>query len=224
MSSASLLKYVSNDTLVLKAALNIYGDQYQHGPCEVAPPVDLSLMSHMRKLLSDTSMAHDVRFTFPDTTDSISCHRCILMARSPVFEAMFKSDMAETISGEIRLSDVDINVMKELLIRLYTDSYSDHSVMQNMAAELLAAGTKYGVAEVVTECQMHLVERLNCDNVLDLLFLADACSAQHLKDRCVAFAAAECPSLFQGMIFSRRCAQVNNNCGGFQLTASMIDK
>ena len=50
----------------------------------------------------------------------ISCHKAVLMAASPYFEAMFNSGMQEAISGEINFKDVDTSTFELVLEFIYT--------------------------------------------------------------------------------------------------------
>lgn len=59
----------------------------------------------------------DVNFIVgPDdgATEIVRAHKCILMARSPVFFAMFDGELAET-KGAIRVVDIESDVFKKIL-------------------------------------------------------------------------------------------------------------
>ena len=57
-------------------------------------------------------------------------HRCILSARSPVFDTMLSNDVwSEAATGVIRIGDIEhTEVMYEVLHFIYTDEFSDYEV------------------------------------------------------------------------------------------------
>ena len=50
----------------------------------------------------------------------VKCHRCILMARSPVFNAMFSHNMTESQNGEIFIPDFSLPVVQILIFFIYS--------------------------------------------------------------------------------------------------------
>lgn len=65
--------------------------------------------------------------TFADLTvqlvngDAIPAHKCILAARSPIFQAMLAAPMSESIHSTITIEEIDAAVVKQLLKFMYTD-------------------------------------------------------------------------------------------------------
>ena len=47
--------------------------------------------------------------------EEMKAHKLILCARSPVFRAMLQSKMSENATGEVKIDDVDKEVLKEML-------------------------------------------------------------------------------------------------------------
>ena len=74
----------------------------------------------------------------------LACHTNILVARSPVFRAMFQHDTAEAQKKEVEMTDVEPDVAEAMLNYIYTGSLH-HSGKE---AELLAAADKYRYREV----------------------------------------------------------------------------
>lgn len=60
-------------------------------------------------------------------------------ARSPVFKAMFEHEMEERKQNRVEITDVDHEVMQEMLRFLYTAKAPN---LEKMAADLLAAADK----------------------------------------------------------------------------------
>ena len=119
----------------------------------------------------------------------LSAHRCILVARSPVFEAMFRSGMYEDASGTVEIDDIDLNVMKALLEFIYSDTI-DPKLLEAYAELLLIAAAKYQVLGLVSICESYLCINITCDTALTLLKLSDDVpDCEKLKKCCLQFIA-----------------------------------
>lgn len=66
-------------------------------------------------------------------------HKAILAARSPVFAAMFEHEMEEKKQNRVDITDVEHEVMKEMLKFIYSGKSPQ---LEKMADELLAAADK----------------------------------------------------------------------------------
>ena len=65
------------------------------------------------------NMIHfDVIFNVGD--QQFTAHKDILVARSPIFAAMFKHSTKENLTGEVEVLDIEPDVFKELLRYIYT--------------------------------------------------------------------------------------------------------
>lgn len=60
-------------------------------------------------------------------------------ARSPVFQAMFEHEMEERKHNRVDITDVDHEVLREMLRFIYTGKASN---LEKMADDLLAAADK----------------------------------------------------------------------------------
>ena len=69
----------------------------------------------------------------------IPVHKAILAARSPVFAAMFQHDLEENKQGFVSITDLDIDVLREMLRFIYTGKVTK---LETMADSLLAAADK----------------------------------------------------------------------------------
>ena len=122
--------YCMNDSVVFKVEIIVFGEL----EATSFPPVSTvnsnvllpSLSRCLKQLLSSGEVA-DVFINIGTT--QLAAHRCILCARSPVFNAMLKYDMDERRTGNICIDDVDHTVMQECLTFMYTDECSDSMVL-----------------------------------------------------------------------------------------------
>jgi len=126
---------------------------------------------------------------FSDVTLSVSgreflAHKAILAARSPVFAAMFDHDMEERKHNRVAITDVDHEVLREMLRFIYTGRATN---LDKMADDLLAAADKYALDRLKVMCEEALCTNLSIENAADILILADLHSADQLKAQAIDF-------------------------------------
>ncbi|XP_068752966.1 BTB/POZ domain-containing protein 6-like [Montipora capricornis] len=110
----------------------------------------------------------------------IPAHKFVLSISSPVFEAMFYGELAET-SGCIELPDCEYNSLLELFRFMYSDevNLSGSNVM-----EVFYLARKYMVPSLVDKCSKYVQNNLQPSNVLSILPLAKKYDDKALVDRC----------------------------------------
>jgi len=89
----------------------------------------------------------DVEFLIAD--ESISAHRSLLSARSPVFAAMFSARMEEARTGQVCINDVDPDSFRHFLQFLYTGNL----VAIADKAKIFAVADKYQVETLMGLCR-----------------------------------------------------------------------
>lgn len=72
----------------------------------------------------------------------------MLSARSPVFQAMFEHEMEERKHNRVDITDVDHEVLREMLRFIYTGKASN---LEKMADDLLAAADKVSGLHVIEQ-------------------------------------------------------------------------
>ena len=121
-------------------------------------------------LLDDPS-THDVTFKTSDG-GSVSCHRAIVAAGSPVFHAMLYGNMKESNEKEIELPSVDTETFKALLSFMYTGKIEIDS--ENC----------YNILEVAHYYNVTLLETISVDFISSLLTTENCCQMATLaKDK-----------------------------------------
>jgi speckle-type POZ protein len=80
-----------------------------------------------------------------------AAHRFIVSARSPVFAAMFKSDMIEANTGTVTISDTDPGVFETFLKFLYNGTLEPFNLTGDGRLRTLAE--KYQVDTLLSLCQ-----------------------------------------------------------------------
>ncbi|XP_046983838.1 ankyrin repeat and protein kinase domain-containing protein 1-like [Schistocerca americana] len=99
----------------------------------------------------------------------LAAHRAVLVARSPVFAAMFQHDTLEASSGHISITDVEGPVMRQLLAYLYTLQVPQ---LPTMALQMMVAADKYGLSALRSACEQQVSAQLTIDNVAAAAVLA----------------------------------------------------
>lgn len=115
---------------------------------------------------------------------SLRAHKAILVARSPVFAAMFEHNMKERKQNRVTIVDVEYNVLREMLVYIYTDESPN---MKDMANELLVVADKYDLPGLKIMCEEYLGLALTVENAADMLVFADMHCAKQLKARSIQF-------------------------------------
>jgi len=125
-------------------------------------------------------------------------HKAVLAARSPMFRGMFSHDMKETKYNRVEVSDVDPDVLEEMLRFIYTGKSSlearlqskeqkEQEKEQHLAIGLLQAANKYQLDRLKLICEEALYKTLSADSVAEILSLADLYSAAQLKNQAIEF-------------------------------------
>jgi len=114
----------------------------------------------------------------------IKAHKLILSARSPVFAAMLKSGMRESVENRVEINDIAPDIFEALLRFIYTDRV-DHTQLDSK--DLLVAANKYLLPLLKLQCQQFLCQTIAYENYVELLLLADLHNAVLLKKSVLNF-------------------------------------
>ena len=140
--------------------------------------------------LSDVKFVALQRGGENESKKAIPAHKFILAISSPVFEAMFFGELAET-KDTVELPDCDYGSLLELFRYMYSDevNLSGSNVMG-----VLYLAKKYLVSSLVDKCTEYLQFNLDPSNVFSILPTAQRYEEKELIDRCweVIDSGAEC--------------------------------
>lgn len=157
----------------------------------------------------------------------IPAHKFILSLRSPVFRAMFQTEMSEAVTNEVLIQDFDAAVMQEFVRFLYTDK-CDKAALDQHAEQLLAAACKYQVPGLESLCENHLCANLSTANVVNILYLSDLYNAQQLKARALHYIThnakevVQAEGFFQSLSFGL-CQEVVRALAGVESSVAALD-
>ncbi|KAG1682116.1 Protein roadkill [Nymphon striatum] len=162
---------------VVADSVNISGQsnavQFKVPECKLSD--DLGLLFESQKFSDVTLCVNEREF---------QAHKAILAARSPVYAAMFEHEMEERKQNRVEITDVDHEVMKEMLRFIYTGKAPN---LDKMADDLLAAADKYALDRLKVMCEEALCSNMTIDTAAEVLMLADLHSADQLKAQAIDF-------------------------------------
>ena len=120
----------------------------------------------------------------PNQNVEFYAHKAVLAIRSPVFARMFSCNMKEAATNTIPMDDIEPEVLKELLVYIYT-GYCPNIKMY--AASLLYHAEKYELSRLKALCEQRLSYDLQVDNAAQTLILANTYNATQLKRNALLF-------------------------------------
>ena len=109
----------------------------------------------------------------------IPCHKAVLMASSPYFEAMFNSGMREALSGEINFKEMDASTFELVLEFIYSNK--DIVSAENGCA-LLEAASLLQIQLLFEKCEATFTCNISLKTCLDLWRFASIHSAKTLRE------------------------------------------
>jgi speckle-type POZ protein len=154
----------------------------------VVPPPDW--LQHFQTFLQ-SGLGADVSIVVGD--EAFAAHRCVLAARSPVFNAALFGAMKEGTSTIpcIQIGDMLPQVFKCLLHFIYTDTLpeieGEDASSPAMAQHLLEAADRYGMQRLKLVCEDRLCRYIDVNTVATTLTLAEQHHCQGLKEACFNF-------------------------------------
>ncbi|GIY40627.1 speckle-type POZ protein [Caerostris extrusa] len=98
---------------------------------------------------------------------TVPAHKNILAARSPVFAAMFATEMRENITNVVDITDLEVSALRNMLTFMYSGRIENLTAAS--AGDLLFAADKYQLQGLKTMCSDFLKSKLSLQNVLVIL-------------------------------------------------------
>jgi len=184
-----LAKYIHNDTLTLVLEITVI-EEKESVELVVSRKTNEALSENYHKNQLSQDLHHLYRTKeFADITikcggKSYECHKNILASRSPVFQAMFKSDMKEKKTGSVAIKNMTPKVLESFLRYIYT---GHDSCIETLAKELLASADLYQIGGLKELCELELCSSMEVGNCIDLLVLGDMYQALTLKTRALDY-------------------------------------
>jgi len=133
-------------------------------------------------LLEDPS-THDVTFMTSDG-GSVSAHRVIVAAGSPVFHAMLYGNMKESSEKEINLPTIDTKTFSNLLKFIYTGMVK---VESGYFENLLDAAQFFNVASLEAKVAEYITSSLDVKSFFPIVAIACNKKFDQLLEQCMQF-------------------------------------
>ena len=137
------------------------------------------------KAIFNQELLSDVKFVVRDSqgeskSKTIPAHKFVLSISSPVFQAMFYGELAET-KDSVEIPDCEYESLLELFRFLYSDeaNLSPDNVMQ-----LLYLAKKYMLPSLADKCFAYLKENMDSSNVFHVLPDVQKYEEKDLLDYC----------------------------------------
>ncbi|GCC36633.1 hypothetical protein chiPu_0015128 [Chiloscyllium punctatum] len=171
----SLKKRVNHSPVIVPS---LKGHGYLDYTVESHPSRALSIMQELRqdRQLCDVT----VRVTHGGKEQTFVAHRIVLAASSPVFKAMFTTNLRERQAPEVKIQGIHPMVMERLIDFAYT---SRVSVGEQCVVQLLLASTMYQVEGVINACCDFLIKNLDSANAIGICHFAEQIGCTELRQR-----------------------------------------
>lgn len=185
-------RLLPNDKLAISCRITYYSQFgftntfHPSNPNSLRPSiVNNRLSEDLGSLLKNGKFA-DATILINDTEFPV--HKAVLVSRSSVFAAMFeRSGMQESQNNRINITDIQANIMEEMLRYMYTGKVLN---LNELAGDLFEAADKYDLRELNEMCEDVLIDNLSVDNAAKTLLLADLHCTDNLKSIAIKFIVA----------------------------------
>jgi len=198
--------FLPKDCLHIVCDLTVIGAQIKVTGKKKIDTVDTQIKQDIDSDQRLSELSHDLEEAFlkNEASDSdvvikcsnsvFRCHKFILKARSPVFDAMFKADMKESSTGVVTIDNLDPKVVTSMLYFIYTGKIPN---IDEIAKDLLAAANQYQIEKLKRSCEEKLCQSLESNNCLEFLILAQVYSSPFLKKCSLEMAAKNLVALVE---------------------------
>mmetsp|Transcript_85953 Transcript_85953/g.152277 ORF Transcript_85953/g.152277 Transcript_85953/m.152277 type:complete len:384 (+) Transcript_85953:64-1215(+) len=177
--------WLHNGKLKIHCKLSLMlGDQTSTAEA-TKPNTQLEVCNDLGALFA--SQAHtDVIFNV--SGKEIRAHSQVLIARSPVFAAMFSLPMRESQGRHVSVEDLDGEAMNSMVQFLYSGNIKPELLTNDpLTIDIMKAAHRYQVNSLLTMCVQALSTRLNIETVCDWLQIADMIACSSFKTACLDF-------------------------------------
>ncbi|XP_045214913.1 kelch-like protein 24 isoform X1 [Mercenaria mercenaria] len=127
-----------------------------------------------------TGAHSDIKITVENRV--FNCHKAVLFATSPYFDAMFSSGMRESVSGEITFKEMEADTFELVMEYIYTGK---EVVTQENVIKLLKASSLLQIKSLCEKCEAVLEPYIDLDNCIDIWRLSLIHSWEKVRVRAI---------------------------------------
>ncbi|XP_057324127.1 speckle-type POZ protein-like [Microplitis mediator] len=208
------LKLITNDVLTVYVEIIVSDDV-------ITIPIESSFNSSKSQMVDDIKELYNSKANSDVTVvvgdKEFQAHKLIMMARSPVFSAMFTHEMVEKKSKQVSITDITPEIFEKVLEYIYTDEVTD---LDDVAYDLLPVADKYQLLSLKNMCEHSLCSTLNSRNAVKRIILADCYRAGQLLNYVTECIVADTSNIMRADDFD----ELEKSCPslGFQLLRKIV--
>jgi len=112
------------------------------------------------------------------------CHKIILAARSPVFDAMLTHNMVENKQSRVEINDLDVSTVNDMISYIYSGKVAN---LDGNAKNLLAAAENYQLVDLKHMCLKSLAKNIDSDDGIEALITSEIYNVPVLKSLALSY-------------------------------------
>lgn len=167
---------------ILAKAIDFHGQIAENTVCDIecvpATLQSLAIFTRLRQFFLTERFADAEIFVAGNDSGGgagkvFRVNRATLIGQSAAFRLAFGDGQ------RIQLNGIDVNVMEEFLVYMYSGWPTQK--MEKMPAGLLYLSALYGMHGLQTACEQILIGQLNIQNAAEIIVIADNAKSEHLR-------------------------------------------
>ena len=171
---------------VLTAFVDIPGKNMKIWGSESANISEKYCMKYCKKLYEKMQ---DTNFSLVFTGTEVFCHKQVLAAASPVFEAMVGNEHLEAKESKANIVGISEEVGRAFVKFIYTGELEDE-VLKDYAVAFLELGDKYDIQELKDLAEGELLIQLDKKNMVEFVSIGDDFLANRLFEAALSMTKA----------------------------------
>jgi len=197
-----LRPYLTEVHSIIKVAVQI---TVVHRDCKMSYH---SIMYDLQRKYDNIAQSGNIQIITRDN-EIVAVHKDILTLRSPVFKAMFDSNMTESSSNQIQIPDFDAITTRRMVEFLYKDTFTDiDGTSYEDFVSLLAIANKYQINSLKEASSRYLSKMITLDNIADMRYYAHLYGSSRLLNTCLLFVRQHVHQLFKDDSFLSKCMEL----------------
>ncbi|XP_074113668.1 kelch-like protein 6 [Cotesia typhae] len=188
--------------ILIICEIHWYGLDDAHEDDEIAFAASIQPNSIENYLLS-TELS-DVVITV--NGDELPAHKLVLASHSTVFNKMLNTDMKEAKEDCICLDGFDLDIIKQVLMFMYTRRIQTENDI-DVILKILSCAEMYHIKKLTTFCQYKLIQNFNGENIIEILVDTDKYDLLRFNARALEFLVDNKASIS----FSETIEQIHNS-------------